>query len=184
MKSGPVVGWYFHGVGDREAFRKICNREDTLRLAPVKNDPGDLGRGLYLTKLKTEAKMYGPGTTLHVMVDAKNALNLDFKGRGKEASRAWFDAMQSIYGDPVQGRLSQMAREYDEWESGGMIGPEPPYEVRLKDRVEAAESWRKHLLSKGIDALKVSGWDLGDTIVLLNPESQIKKIECPAKAHR
>ena len=182
LESGPVRGWYFHGVSDEDAFRRICDGKDSLRIVEPKSDPGDLGRGVYLTKMKREAAMYGPDKTLRVMVNAKSALNLDFKGKGRHSSRAWFSAMQSLYGDPVQGRLHKMAAEYDAWEKGGMIGPEPPYQVRWKDRVEAADSWRNHLLSNGIDALKVSGWDFGDTIVLLDPDHQVEKIECPAKA--
>jgi mutator protein MutT len=72
-----------------------------------------------------------------------------------------------------------MDREYDAWESGGEVGPEPPLpRVRMSDRQEAARAWRDYFLSEGIDALSVKGWDLGETLVMFSPENQVTAIGC------
>jgi hypothetical protein len=173
-----IDGWFYHGVGDREVFERICAGEDVLRLAAHKSDPGDLGRGLYLTSSIHEAEMYGHGGVLLVHAHLQNALRLNFKDE-RASARAWVDRMDEKFGSPVTGRRREMTLAYDAWEDGGEVGPEPPLpRTFLRDRLSAAEAWRRDLLGSGIDGLAVVGWDLAPGLVLFEPERQVLEVKC------
>jgi hypothetical protein len=178
----PASGWYYHGVQDDKAFDLLCRGVYVLRISPPKSDPGDLGRGLYITSDLDEAMMYGYGKVMLVYAKIDRALELDFKGPQKSDARAWIDAMSALYGSPVRGRRDEYMRVWSAWAQGGEVGTEPPDYDRLghlqRDRLIAADAWRAHLLRDGIGGLKVRGWDLGDTLVLFNPEQQVQSIEC------
>lgn len=188
LATRPVSGWYFHGVANREVFEKICRGEDVLRLAPAVSDPGDLGRGLYLTSRRAEAKSYaGNGGVLRVRVQLQNALIVDFRpqARGQAAASAWIDHMNALYGSPVTGRRHEMLQAEEAWEDAGKIGPPPPRaRIVHADRVAAAEAWRAHMLRHGVDGISARGWDFGGPLVLFLPEQQVVEIECPTPSRR
>lgn len=187
LATRPVSGWYFHGVANQEAFEKICRGEDILRLAPTVSDPGDLGRGLYLTSRRAEASNYGHGNVLRVHVQLQNALIVDFRpqARGRAAANAWLDHMNALYGSPVTGRRYEMLLAEEAWEAAGEIGPPPPYSrVIHADRVAAATAWRDHMLQSGVDGISARGWDFGGPLVLFLPERQVVEIECPTPRRR
>ena len=166
----PVRGWFFHGVRDRAAFAAVCR--DGLRL-PTEHasDPGDLGRGVYLTKSRSEALHYATGGVLAARVDLKSAFVLNFK---KGTGRPWYNAMtQKFGGNPVNGDVAKQLKMLTDDEAPVYGGTE-----QWADRNRFAGIWHEALIADGVDGLVTVGWDLGETVVLFQPEKSVLELRC------
>jgi len=92
------------------------------------SDPGDFGRGIYLTGMKGRAKAYGKVIT--VEVNLENPLIF----HSVSEAYKWREKLIEKFGDTIHGKGSSI-------------------EERLQSRREAAEKWRNYFLEKGIDGI-------------------------------
>lgn len=155
---------YWHGVRSRNVHGQLCSGAACLALQEdFASDPGDLGWGIYLTKLKREARLYGH--VIKVAVVLNNAVDLRAKGSGL----AWFNRMSLFTGgNPVRGSSEKLERATVE------DGYRYTNAEKWQDRIYYAKLWRELCLKDGIDGLVVKGWDLSDTAVVFEPEKSLK----------
>lgn len=168
-----ISGTYWHGIRSDVAHESLCSGRSRLALQEdFASDPGDLGWGTYVTKLKWEAEKYGYVVKVSVALD--RAIDL----RAKGAARAWFQAMtERTGGNPVRGSTAKREREVtdDDYRYKNA--------ERWADRIHYARAWRERCLDEGIDGLAVQHWDLGETVVAFEPEKSLE-IERPCRRHR
>lgn len=136
----------WHGVGDAEAWRRVCDGEGLQLPTKHVHDVGDYGLGIYLTSSKFRARVYAVAARMTIdgkrylglvkaRVRLRNALHLDWRSRHAmdpmSVAYETIEKLREAYGDPLHGSDAE--------------------------RRQAAIRWREGLLASGIDGIVAYG---------------------------
>lgn len=159
LKSKPVAGTFWHGVGRPEGWAALL-RGESLRLPELgqhAHDPGDYGLAVYLTNQRGRARNYagryeGLLAMVRVEVELTNAISLDWRtGRAldpKHPCNQVIDLFTRRWGCPIQGTPER--------------------------RHEAARRWRAGLIERGYDGWVVERAEGETELALYYPDTAIK----------